>query len=400
MYPLNVIAVDCDDTLLPPLRSALSSISAHIEAESPTVEDAIASFRAPRDGKRLFLYHVRSVAHLANISRLCDKFPGWPILALLNLQSTEEHDLSGALLAALRAGASQLVLLPLNSVDLTAAMDRIAAQFVEPEKEPFIIAVAGATGGCGATTVAINVADEIAHRRHLRCILIDLSLKLGMVATYLDMKIRYNILDLVRDITRVDPLLLKQFLVKVADNFEVLPGPDQLITPPPPSFEDLARVIDVASQMADVVVLDVPTTYDDLFFKILSAAHFSVLVGDQKIPTLRALKMLHDVLDRNPPQQAEHIVINRYDSQLHGFTADDLARTLGVSSLHTIAEDRTACGDALNHGCTLRREAPSSHTLLDIDGLVDVLVPQIGDTSTPACKLGLLGRLRRALVSL
>jgi Flp pilus assembly CpaE family ATPase len=51
---------------------------------------------------------------------------------------------------------------------------------------------AGRSGGCGATTLAINLADEIAHGHGWRCILVDLSLRIGKVAAHFDIVAPYS----------------------------------------------------------------------------------------------------------------------------------------------------------------------------------------------------------------
>ncbi len=88
-----------------------------------------------------------------------------------------------------------------------------------------MIAVAGVTGGSGATTVALNLAYEIADRHSLRCVLVDLSLRMGVVASLLNIEPAYTINDLLRDSRRIDTNLAQQALIRVADNFEILAGP-------------------------------------------------------------------------------------------------------------------------------------------------------------------------------
>ena len=110
----------------------------------------------------------------------------------------------------MRAGASEILSLPIQAEEFKAALDRIAVQFVYSVKDTKVIAVAGVTGGSGATTVALNLAYEIADRHGLRCILADLSLRMGVVASHLNIEPGHTILDLLRDTGRVDTNLAQR----------------------------------------------------------------------------------------------------------------------------------------------------------------------------------------------
>ena len=70
----------------------------------------------------------------------------------------------------------------------------------------------------------------------------------------------------------------------------------------------MARVVDTLKLIADVVVLDVPCTYDDIYFETLAAANQAILIGEQKLPSIRALKMVREAIGR--PGGTEHLVLN------------------------------------------------------------------------------------------
>ena len=130
----------------------------------------------------------------------------------------------------MRMGASQIVGLPLHAEDFKTALDRLAMQFVYSSTDHSkVIAVAGVTGGCGATSLAINLGQEISHLWNKRCILVDLSLKLGAVASHLNIEPPHSINDLLGDVGRVDETLIRNVLFKIAENYELLAGPDHLV---------------------------------------------------------------------------------------------------------------------------------------------------------------------------
>jgi pilus assembly protein CpaE len=395
MYPLNAILIGRDDNLLPHVRRELMNCSCQLEAEYPDVRTAVAALRSSDGQKRVVVLHLGTPPDLDALSRLNVSLRGWPVLVLMDADDRASGSRGEAIIGIIRAGASQIVSLPLQARDFKEVLDRIAVQFVYTLKESRVIAVAGATGGSGATTIAINLAFEIAHQHGLRCVLVDLSLRMGAVACHLNIVPTNTILDLIRDVSRVDSVLVQQVLTQVADNFQILAGPHEFAAPLAISTQDVTHVIDILKQMAAVVVLDVPCTYDDIYFDILAGAGQVVLVGEQKLPSIRALKMVHDRLGR--ASGTDYLVINRFDAKNPGFAVDRLLNPLGVSRLYTIARDDPAMSAAVDGGCVLRRVAPRSPALTDIVTLAKTLLNL--ESPAPIKPLGLFGRLGRALAN-
>ena len=78
-----------------------------------------------------------------------------------------------------RAGAAQVVQLPLDRNDFHSALIMIAAQFGRTSLDRHVFAVTGATGGCGATTIAVNLAAEIANQIGQSTILAEMTLQMA-----------------------------------------------------------------------------------------------------------------------------------------------------------------------------------------------------------------------------
>lgn len=397
VYPLNAILIGCSAEQLPGVRQEFQELSVHVEGESPDVSGAIAGLRGGHGDKRLLVIHLESAQELGELRRLSASFAGWPILALLNPGA----DMQMMLVGAMRSGATQVVFLPIGRADFAEALDCIAGQFVYAEKVMNVIAVGGVTGGSGATTIAINLASEIASQLKKRCILVDLSLKIGVVASNLNVEPKATIHELLREVKRIDNLLLQRILTPVSENFQILAGPHKAIAGDAVVIEDVLLVIEALRQVTDYVVIDVPCTLDALYFEILAAASHAVLVAEQKVPSIRALKLIRDAIGRAEAGEAETLVINRYDPKMQGFGVKNLAQLLGVSGLTTIASDDAAALAAVNNGRPLRAVAPNSKALADIDALARSLVPP-GEDAVPANKpesQGFFSRFRRSPIT-
>ncbi len=154
------------------------------------------------------------------MSRLNQLFMGKPIVTLLN----EDSDVS-AVLHIQRAGAAQVLLLPFQPGQLRAALDTVARQFGCPTTSSKVIAVLGASEGCGATTLAINLSDAIANEHHKSCILVELSLRLGRLGSYLNIEPMVTISDLLAGDSALEVNAVNLALVRVTDRFQVMAGP-------------------------------------------------------------------------------------------------------------------------------------------------------------------------------
>lgn len=369
MYPLNVTLVACQDSVQRNVLSMLINQQANLDGQYADVESAVAALRDDVRGPRLFIVSVPDSYSLPKLRQLVGVFVGQPVLALVDAMMDP-----AVLLGAMRSGAAQVVPLPIQPEDFRAAMECIAQQYGSATAQNQAIAVSGVTGGCGATAIAVNLGYEIAAQHQQHVILSELSLQIGKLAAYLDVNPEHTTFDLLNDGERLDPQMIQRALTHVADRFDVLAGEYRAITPIQTTTANVIRLIDYCRSLSNVAIFDVPCTYDDMYFETLSVADQVVLVGEQKIPSIRTLKLVCEALSRIDGVRKLHIIINRYDPRLPGFGADRLKALLEVNDLLTVCNDFASVMAAINHGRPLRQEAPRSPALADISRVVSALL--------------------------
>lgn len=388
---LKVVLVSRNDRVLCAMRAEVLECAAAVHAEFHEVGEALGLRRRAGD-KLVFLVHVDCDDELAMLTRLSGAFPNSPILAVMDIALD-----SMTLLLAMRAGATQVLPLPLQPDDFRAVMDRIFIQYGGRESQSkTVIAVSGVTGGSGATTLALNLGYEIAQTREAHCIVIELSRSIGMLATYLDITPRFTIDDVLRNVERMDAHQVKQLLTPITDRFDIIAGLPNAGRQWSACPDELVRLVEYANRMADVTILDLPFACDDFYFNILSAVDQVVFVGEQSIPSVGMLKMISDSLIPEGIAVSKHLVINRYNPRLPGLTIESLEERLDVPKLHTIANDFASVSSAVNHGWPLRLESPRSRTLTDIDSLAGALLAEKESNEPSKPTDGILNRLARA----
>ncbi len=119
-----------------------------------------------------------------------------------------------------------------------------------------MIAVAGATGGVGTTSLAVNLGCILAADPGNSVALVDIDLCLGDADVFLDTIPDYTLLDVAQNVTRLDFTLLKRSLTKHSSGLYLLPRPVQLedmalITP-----DDMRRVIGLLKATFTHLIID------------------------------------------------------------------------------------------------------------------------------------------------
>lgn len=369
MYPLNVTLVGCEDGVQRSVLSLLISNQASLDGQFVDFEAAIAALRETNGLPRLFVAYVPNSSYLARLRQLTGLFVGQPVIALVDAAGD-----SGVLLGAMRNGAAQVVPLPIAEDDFQSALECIAQQFGHTVTVNQVIAVSGVTGGCGATVLAVNMAYELASQHQQSVILSELSLQVGKLAAYLDISPSQTTFDLLSAGERLDAAVVQKALTRVSDRFDILAGEYRQIAPVSVAVNDVVRLIDICRSLANYSIFDVPCTYDDMYFETLSSADQIMLVGEQKIPSIRTLKLVCEALERVDGLNKLNIVINRYDPRMPGFGVERLKGLLGKPEILTVANDYASVMASINHGRPLRQESPRSPALADIERLVRTLM--------------------------
>jgi Flp pilus assembly CpaE family ATPase len=185
----------------------------------------------------------------------------------------------------------------------------------------------------------------------------------------------------------------------VTDHLRLLASEYRVIPSGPLPTGAAARLVAAVRDTSDITILDLPCTYDDTYYSILTGADAVLLVGVQRLPEIRALQMLVEVLIRAGRESKAQIIVNQYDPNLTGFTATNIQAMLQGIPVATVANDPKAVAGAVNAGKPLKVYAPRSPARDDIVRLARAITgagpaPEpAGDRPAPP---PLLGRLARA----
>jgi pilus assembly protein CpaE len=387
MNQRNVVFVGIEEGLDLVLRREVANAGLEVEYVFQSGLMAIDCLRHYRKQPRLLLVQISANCEADTIRGLNAHLGGWPILALVPSQEPDD------LLRINRAGAVQMVPLPPEPADLQQAFKVISSYADREALDRQVLAVTGAAGGSGATTVALNLAYEIAETLDRATILAELSLQMGTLATMLDLEPRFALPHLIREIQRVDDFLVDKTLLPFTNRLRILAGPQELNAIPSVAPEHLVKIVGCLKQLASVTLVDMPGTFDDLEFEVLKACDTVIVVANQTIPSIKSLKMFCESLSEERVVHSLWVVLNRYDPTAKGMSVQEIREMLGIARVFTITSDHRAANLAVNKGRPLRLVAPGTKMLQDIDRLMYEI---LGEDVRPE-QSGLIGRVLSAL---
>jgi pilus assembly protein CpaE len=230
------------------------------------------------------------LAGLNHLAEACD--PGVKVVAV-----GTRNDV-GFYRSLLNAGVADYLVKPVTAADIVRAVRdgagfgpkapvvELAPQLSVAAKPRRLVAVVGARGGVGASTVAANLALALSERSPKMATLLDLDLRFGTSALAFDIEPGGGFKDVLADPTRIDPLLIERASIKVADRLVVLAAEEGLGAALP-STAGLVPLVEALTRAGDWVVADVPRDVMLRESEAIASAAAIVVVSDLSLAGLR-----------------------------------------------------------------------------------------------------------------
>ncbi len=308
---------------------------------------------------------------------------GLPLETILVTLNALGADFSGAdLRAAMRAGARDSISSAASPADLCECVRAVHADAQRRRSPAFaaeaapsaggkVIAVSGAKGGIGKTTLAVNLAAALAAETSMPTVLLDLYTQFGDAALMLNLFPRRTLADLVKnDTADIDYPLLEDHLERHECGLRVLAGasaplPLDALTP-----ECLDQLLSLLRRENCSVVLDVPPVLHDTTRLAVAQADAVLLVANLfDLTTLADTRLWLDALSGSCiAPDAVQVVLNRA-SPANRLQLPDITRTLGRSVQCLIPNDGKLVPASVNAGVPFVLSHPNSKIACSVFGL-------------------------------
>jgi pilus assembly protein CpaE len=320
-----------------------------------------------------------------------------PEIGIVGVSSNADAE---TIINALRAGCHQFVRWPIEASDLLQALDQLgkgrAVAATEPPN-PRMIAVMGSAGGAGATTLASNLALELAHLTHQRCALVDMDLQFGDVALAFDCTPQYSIADACKHGAEIDQSVVESVLHKLPCDVSILARPARVgdgdeITP-----QTIEQLIHMLGRMHSFVIADLPRVFTPQTLAVLGATDRVLIVTQLSVPFLRNAERIRHYL-RHIGANDDHIefVVNRSNASFERITLAEATQHLGKPIFAAVPNDYRRVTAARDLGHPIMSNSPNSPARLAIQDLARKFIGAAQPAADEAsANGGLLSFLRR-----
>jgi pilus assembly protein CpaE len=328
------------------LKIQMGGITAAIEAYRASATPNVVIIEAEGRGDEL-------LNGLDSLSEVCD--PGTRVVVVGHLNDIMLYR------EMVRRGVSDYVMAPVGTIDIIRT---VSGLFHASDAKPVgrTLAVVGAKGGVGASTVAHNIAWAIARDVHLDAVVADLDLPFGTAGLDFNQDPPQGIADAVTSPDRIDTAFVDRLLSKCTDHLSLLAAPATLDKVYDFGAEAFDSIFDVLRATVPCVVLDVPHIWTGWARRTLIGADDILIVASPDLANLRNTKNLVDLLraarpNDNRPQYCLNMVGVPKRPEIK---PADFAKALEFDPVALIPFEPQVFGTAANNGQMIA-EVSSGH---------------------------------------
>ncbi|MGH9281953.1 MAG: AAA family ATPase [Acidimicrobiales bacterium] len=287
-----------------------------------------------REGPFTVLLAGPSLASRSGLRRVATLHEEAPWTSIL-LAFADRPDAS--LREIVQAGADDILRIPVDHDELAIALERsleigrlrrvvagtgpanvstAAAPASVPSGLAKVFTVSSATGGCGKTFLATNMALYLARHTHKRVVLVDLDLQFGEVSTALRLRPKYTIYDALHRGEDGEQLEfgehLSEFLVTHEGGFSVLSAPKEPAEADRITPADVTRILEVLRTRADYVVVDTPAALTEIVLAAFDLSEHLFALATVDLPSVRNLGVFLQTLDKlRIPSENISLILNK-----------------------------------------------------------------------------------------
>jgi pilus assembly protein CpaE len=293
----------------------------------------------------------------------------------------------------IRTGAMDLLQLPVADKSLREAVERAVDMSRSQPAEPAgatvpssapaanlgtVFTVSSATGGCGKTFYATNLAYYLHQYTGKRTCIVDLDLQFGEVSTALRLRPRFTISDILSrdDIDDVDlSAHIEEYVVTHDSGVMVLPAPKDPSDADRIHPVDVQRVIEAARAKFDYVIVDTPAALTEIVLAAFDMSNQLYVMATLDLPSIRHMGVFLNTLEKlKISSDNVKLILNKAERDV-GLDVEQVTRLFpqGFTSVLPYAKEVTK---SVNVGTPVLAFAPTSDVSRRIAAGMSPLLPE------------------------
>lgn len=261
-----------------------------------------------------------------------------------------------AALGAIRAGADDVVLTPINSNDLLEVLGRVidANRINDPATLGRVVAFLHVSGGAGATTLAVNSAIAVAeHGRADGVCLLDMDVQYGNAASLLDISKASPVDVLIDEPARLDREMFERMVIKHDSGIDVLTAPRLPFALGSYRSDMVSNLIHLAKRRYAMVMVDLPAAIAPWTDVVLREAFVTFIVCTPNVTSVHRLVQFLRLMERERLNDLPfRVVLNRHHARGEGgdVSPQRFAKAIGRLVDYTIPNDYRLISESHNQG--------------------------------------------------
>jgi pilus assembly protein CpaE len=288
---------------------------------------------------QLVLHATRSATLPANDVAAIREYTKAPVILLASGGSPS------LLEDALDADVADVLLLPQLTDNVVFSIKKVChagrrQQAAAGGRQGRLVTVFSPKGGTGKTVLSTNLSASLAKHWGKRALLLDLDLQFGDAAIMLGLEPEKTIYDLVTAPGELDSEKLAGYTTRHACGLDILPAPlrpedAELVTE-----AKLARLLEVARESYDVIVVDTSPFFHGPMLATLDRTDELLLLTSLDVPTIKNVRLSLQTLELlSFPQDRIKVVLNRANSKV-GMQRKEVESALELGVRHEVPSDR------------------------------------------------------------
>jgi pilus assembly protein CpaE len=290
--------------------------------------------------------------HLDRLSEVCD--PGTRVIVIGAVNDIQLYR------ELTRKGVSEYLVAPVSVLDVVRAVSSLFAT-QSASVLGRTVAVVGAKGGVGASTIAHNLAWAMAQSLNTSTVLVDLDLAFGTAGLDFNQDPPQGVADAVFAPDRLDQAMVDRLLSRCTENLSLLAAPailDKAYDLPEDAVDNL---IDILRGLVPTIVLDLPHVWSAWARRVLLNADDILIVATPDLASLRNAKNMVDLCrqvrtnDRQPQLMLNQVGVPKRPE----IPAAEFAKTFAMPLAAAIPFDAPLFGAAANNGQMIAEIQPA-----------------------------------------
>lgn len=276
---------------------------------------------------------------------------------------TSSDSSTNTIIRALRLGAKEFLPKPVLKEDLNRILVALSSVSSEDVSSPAkIISVYSNKGGIGKTTIAVNLALELAKTTKDKVALVDLNLQLGDISTFLNLNPIFDVNYVIKNlINKKDGAIIKSLEKYKDTSLYVLSDPNYIEQAESVTPQQIEMLFNALKKEFTYIIVDMSSNIDENSLKILDCSDWIMFTTIVNIPALRnAQRCLNLFQTRRYPKNKVKIVINRY-MENDEIKIEDIENTLAEKVYWKVPNNYFTIMEAINKGVSISEVNPSSN---------------------------------------